>query len=75
MAALLSLLRSASGGMSSASSSLSQSSSSEVDGFFFRPGTSRSRRTLQRLAQQVALQAGEVDVDDRVIVSLSGKRM
>jgi hypothetical protein len=27
--------------MSSATSSLIQSSSSEVDGFFFRPGTSR----------------------------------
>ena len=36
-----SLERSASGDMSSTISSFSQSSSSEVDGFFFRPGTSR----------------------------------
>ena len=35
------LRRSASGDMSSTISSFSQSSSSEVDGFFFRPGTSR----------------------------------
>src|SRR5258706_2564989 len=42
--ALRSKDRSASGGMSSASRSLSQSSSSEVEGFFFRPGTSRTSK-------------------------------
>src|SRR5579863_2403304 len=35
-----------SGGMSSASSSLSQSSSSEVDGFFFNPDTLRNSKKL-----------------------------
>jgi len=34
--------RSISGVISSATSSFSQSSSSEVEGFFFRPGTSRT---------------------------------
>ena len=70
--ALVSLLRSASGPMSSASSSLSQSRNSEVDGFFFRPGTSRtSKKTSQRLRQQVLLQRRVVHLDDllhRVLV-------
>src|ERR1700681_1649998 len=44
MITFLSVLRSASGGMSSASNSFSQSRSSEVDGFFFNPGTSRSSK-------------------------------
>jgi hypothetical protein len=53
------------GGMSSATSSLSQSSSSLVDGFFFRPGRfAHVEERLQRLAQQLGLEAGEVHVDD-----------
>src|SRR5262249_31495593 len=36
-----------SGVMSSLSSSLSQSSSSEVEGFFFRPGTSRTSKKMR----------------------------
>ena len=39
-------LRSASGGMSSATSSLIQSSSSEVDGFFLSPGVSRTLKNV-----------------------------
>src|SRR6185437_4940933 len=41
MTRCFSLVRNASGGMSSTISSFSQSSSSEVAGFFFKPGTSR----------------------------------
>src|SRR6202790_909616 len=41
MITFLSVLCSASGGMSSASNSFSQSRSSEVEGFFFKPATSR----------------------------------
>ena len=37
-------LRSASGGPSSASSSYSQSRSTEVDGFFFSPGVARTSK-------------------------------
>src|ERR1700674_3336006 len=44
MITFLSVLRSASGGMSSASNSFNQSRSSEVDGFFFKPGTSRNSK-------------------------------
>ncbi len=58
--------RSVSGPISSDSSSLSQSSSSEVEGFFFRPGTSRtSKKMLERLLDQPMLDAGKVDFDDR----------
>ena len=38
--------RSASGGICSATSSFSQSSNSDVDGFFFSPGSRACRRTL-----------------------------
>ena len=57
--------RSFSGPISSDSRSLSQSSSSEVEGFFFRPGTSRtSKKILQGLLDQPALDAGIMDLDD-----------
>jgi hypothetical protein len=56
--------RRVSGVTSSFSSSLIQSSSSEVDGFFFRPGTSRTVEDIERLVDQPAFQAGEVHLDD-----------
>ena len=57
--------RSVSGLMSSFSSSFSQSSSSDVEGFFFRPGTSRSSKKIdQRLVHQLLLDAGKMHVDD-----------
>ena len=57
------------------SSSFSQSRSSEVEGFFLRPGTSRSsKKMLSASDDQPLLDAGEVHVDDcRCIVSASGK--
>ncbi len=62
--------------MSSATSSLIQSSSSEVEGFFFRPGVSRtSKNAASASRQQLLLQVREVHPDDGAIVSSSGKRM
>ncbi len=59
--------RSVSGEMSSESSSFSQSSSSEVEGFFFRPGDfAHVVEDVEGLLHQLALEAGEVDVDDRL---------
>src|SRR5207249_874095 len=60
MYALRSPLFSASGGMSSASSNLSQSRSSEVDGFFLRPGTSRKlKNTSSASASSAFLSPGK----------------
>jgi hypothetical protein len=56
-------------------SSLSQSSSSEVDGFFFRPGTRASRRTSQRFGTSSRFMPGKCTSTICVIVSASGKRM
>ncbi len=73
---LRSFERSASGGMSSASSSFSQSSSSEVDGFFFRPGTSRtSKNTSIASRSSDFFRPGKCTATIFSIVSLSGKRM
>jgi hypothetical protein len=56
---LLVLGAQASGGMSSASSSLSQSISSLVDGFFFRPGHfAQFEEDFQRFAQQSCFSPG-----------------
>src|SRR4029453_12976804 len=56
----LSELRNASGGMSSASKSFSQSRSSEVDGFFLRPGTSRrSKKTSRASVSSAFLSPGK----------------
>ena len=62
----VSLSRNCSGVMSSLSSSFSQSSSSEVDGFFFRPGhLAHVEEDAQRLCDQLLLNPGKCDVDDR----------
>ena len=53
--------------MSSLSSSFSQSSSSDVEGFFFRPGTSRTSKKIRKgFFHQALLDAGEMHVDDLV---------
>jgi hypothetical protein len=68
--------RSASVGMSSASRSFSQSRSSEVEGFFFRPGTSRSsKNTSSASRSRLFFSPGKCTSTMRSIVSLSGKRM
>ena len=62
--------------MSSASSSFSQSSSSDVDGFFFSPGTSRRlKNTSSASVSNAFLRPGKCTSTIRVIVSRSGKRM
>src|SRR6266571_4212264 len=73
---LRSLLRSASGGMSSASRSFSQSRSSEVEGFFFRPGTSRTSKNASSASRKSDFfSPGKCTPTIFSIVSLSGKRM
>ncbi len=65
MNAFLSGLRSASGEMSSASRILSQSSSSDVDGFFLRPGTSRRlKKTSSASCSSALLESRVMHVDD-----------
>ncbi len=60
----------------SASSSFSQSSSSEVEGFFFSPGTSRtSKNTSIASRSSDFFSPGKCTPTMRSIVSLSGKRM
>src|SRR6266576_353686 len=60
MITFLSVLRSASGGMSSASNSFNQSRSSDVDGFFFNPGTSRnSKKTSSASLSKLFFKAGK----------------
>src|SRR6185312_10347511 len=72
----LSLLRSASGGMSSASRSFSQSSNSEVDGFFFSPGMSRSsKKTSSASCSKAFFKPGKCTSTIRAIVALSGNLM
>ena len=57
--------RNCSGEISSHSSSFSQSSSSDVDGFFFRPGTSRIWKNSRSASSHQALfQIGEMRGDD-----------
>src|SRR6476469_10959221 len=69
-------LTSASAGMSSATRSLSQSSSSDVDGFFLRPGTSRiSKNDSSASFSSDFLSLGKCTCTIFSIVSLSGKRM
>ena len=76
MNTLRSPLLSASGGMSSASRSLSQSRSSEVDGFFLSPGTSRRlKNTSSASASSDFFNPGKWTSTILVIVSLSGNRM
>ena len=74
MNSFLSWLRSASGGMSSASRSFSQSRSSDVEGFFFSPGTSRRlKNTSSASASSAFLSPGKCTSTMRSIVSRSGK--
>ena len=76
MMVLRSFERSASGEMSSASRSFSQSSSSEVEGFFYSPGTSRiSKNTSIASRRSDFLRPGKCTPTIFSIVSLSGKRM
>src|SRR5437773_849894 len=76
MMVLRSLALRASGGMSSASRSFSQSSSSEVEGFFLRLGTSRtSKNTSSASRSSDFLSPGKCTSTILSIVSLSGKRM
>src|ERR1700730_8492372 len=76
MITFLSVLRSASGGMSSASKSFNQSRSSEVDGFFFKPGTSRnSKKTSSASLSRLFFNTGKWTSTMRVIVSRSGNLM
>ena len=70
------MLRSVSGGMSSATSSLSQSRSSEVEGFFLSPGTSRiSKKVSSDSRSRSFLRSGKWTPTMLIIVSLSGNRM
>ena len=60
----------------SAISSFSQSSSSDVEGFFFRPGTSRiSKNTSSASRSSAFFRSGKCTSTMRCIVSLSGNLM
>ena len=57
-------------------SSFSQSSSSEVDGFFFSPGTSRiSKKTSSASRSSDFFRLGKCTSTMRCMVSLSGNLM
>src|SRR5207244_5849603 len=64
MIVLRSFERSASGAMSSASRSFSQSSSSEVEGFFFKPGTSRTSKNTSSASKKRFFEPRKVHVHD-----------
>jgi hypothetical protein len=62
--------------MSSATSSLIQSSSSEVDGFLRKPGTSRRPKKLSSASRSSAgFSPGKCTSTMSAIVSASGNRM
>src|SRR5207247_988296 len=76
MNALRSVLLSASGGMSSANNNFSQSRSSEVEGFFLRPGTSRKlKNTSSASCNNAFLSPGKCTSTICVIVTRSGNWM